>query len=360
MWIKLYGYFARNLGDDLMIRLLLKRYPGVRFYSEAWAEIPGLVSWETLQKKHGRLNHLLNLLTRCRWKDFYMDAVRRYYDRKCTCSVYIGGSIYMQRTAVAEQLRQEEEKLKNGPLFVIGANFGPCWEEDFTEGFRDYFRRCAGVTFRDRASYEGFRHCGNVAWAPDVVLNLQAKPRKSQETVLISVIDLENRRELGCYRESYEHWMAALCEDCIRMGKRPVLLSHCRAEGDEKAIQRILKHLSPEVREKTGSLCYCQNADAILDAYAGAERVIATRFHAMILALCFQKPVFSIAYSEKCRHYLADLAFGGVCGIPELLSQSPEEILRRCRLPENLPRHRQAAAAQFAQLDAFLKEIKDF
>jgi colanic acid/amylovoran biosynthesis protein len=347
-WIKLYGYFARNLGDDLMVQLLRQRYPDVRFYSETWTEVPGIVTWETLQRKHGRLNHLLNLLTRYRWKDFYMHTIRKRYDRKCSCSVYIGGSIYMQRTALEEQLRQEERKLQNGPLFVIGANFGPSREEAFAEGFADYFCRCAGVTFRDKSSYERFRGCGNVAYAPDVVLNFQAAPQKNNGTVLISVINLENRPDLMPWRSDYETWMAALCETCIRMGKRPVLLSHCQAEGDEAAIARILEALSPEIREKTGTLCYRGDGAEILDAYAGADRVIATRFHAMILAMCFQKPFFAIAYSEKCRHYLEDLDFGGFCGIPQLIASSPTEILDRCGLPETVNIQKRAAKKQFA------------
>ncbi len=356
MWVKLYGYFARNLGDDLMLRLLLERYPDVRFYSETWAEMPGVVSWETLQRKHGRLNHLINILTGSRWKHFYMNAVREHYNRKCVCSVYIGGSIYMQRTSVAKQLRQEEKKLQNGPLFVVGANFGPCWEEAFAEGFAAYFRRCAGVTFRDKASFERFRGCGDVRYAPDVVLNLQAIPRKTQGTVLISVIDLENRPGLKPWRRAYETWMASLCEACILEGKQPVLLSFCRPEGDEKAIQRILEALSPEIREKTGMLYYRGDAAEILAAYASADRVIATRFHAMILALCFEKPVFSLAYSGKIQTVLADFAFDGACGIPELVRQSPEEILRRCALPDGLSAYKQAAREQFAQLDDFLKK----
>lgn len=354
--IKLYAYFAGNLGDDLMVGLLRQRYPEVRFYSETWQEVPGIVTWESLQRKHGRLNRLLNILTGDRWKDFYMDTVRKHYNRKCVCSVYIGGSIYMQRTAPETQVAQEERKLCNGPLFVIGANFGPCRDGDFPKVFEGYFRRCAGVTFRERASFERFRDCGNVNYAPDVVLNLRALPRQGEGTVLVSVIDLENRAGLRQYRETYESWMAALCEACVQRGKQPVLLSFCKAEGDEKAVFRILERLSPELRRQTGYLNYRGDPAEILEAYARAERIISTRFHALILALCYEKPVFSVAYSEKCQNYLKDLKFQGFCGISELAHIAPAEALGRCGLPEGLAEHKQGAENQFAQLDGFCKQ----
>ena len=357
--IKLYAYFAGNLGDDLMVQLLRQRYPQVQFYSETWQDVPGVVTWESLQRRHGRLNHLLNILTGCRRKDLYMDAARKHYEKSCVCSVYIGGSVYMQRTDPETQLAQEEEKLRNGPLFVIGANFGPCRETAFPEVFAGYFRRCAGVTFREQASFARFRACGNVAYAPDAVLNLQAVPQKPNGTVLISVIDLENRLGLRVFRETFETWMAALCETCIQRGKRPVLVSFCQAEGDEKAVFRILENLSPKIREQTAVLNYRGDPAEILDAYARAERVIATRFHAMILALCYEKPVFSIAYSEKCSNYLDDLSFPNFCGISELARIAPAEMLDRCGLPENLHQQKQAAKNQFAQLDAFL-QIGDY
>lgn len=353
--IKLYAYFAGNLGDDLMVRILRQRYPGVQFYSETWQDVPGIVTWESLQQKHGRLNHLLNILTGDRWKDVYMDAVRKHYDRKCVCSVYIGGSVYMQRTDTATQLAQEERKLCNGPLFVMGANFGPYREAAFPEGFAGYFRRCAGVTFREKASFSLFQNCGHVAYAPDVVLNLRAVPGQSDGTVLISVIDLENRPDLRQYRENYENRMASLCEACVKMGKQPVLLSFCQAEGDEKAVSRILEGLSPELGRQVKHLRYRGEPEKILDAYARAERVIATRFHAMILALCYEKPVFCISYSEKCGNYLKDLHFPNVCEISALADIAPAAMLGRCGLPAGLTEHKQAAGGQFAQLDTFLE-----
>lgn len=357
--IRLYGYFNRNLGDDLMVGLLLKRYPELGFFSDSWKPVPAasnLENLETLQQKYGRLNHILNILTLYKRKDFFLNAIKRRYARECTCSVYIGGSIYMQDGDAEKWLSREEEKLTHGPLFVIGANFGPYREERFREGFEAYFRRCRGVTFRDRVSFEQFRHCGNIGYAPDVVLNLKANPGKPSNTVLISVIDLESRPELSAWQAEYEVFIARLCETCVRQRQRPVLLSFCEAQGDARAAERILEKLEPGCRACTDTLYYRGDPEEILHTFARAERVIATRFHSMILALCYEKPVFALCYSEKITNVLRDLDFDRFCRIPELKNFDPQELLHCCALPEGLAGYKQAAEKQFAQLDAFLKE----
>lgn len=358
-WIRLYAYFNQNLGDDLMVRILLQRYPQYHFYSDSWApgpELPNFVNAETLQRRYGRLNHILNILTLNKRKDFFLNAVRARYARKCICSVYIGGSLYMQDGTPAYHLAREEGKLDHKPLFVIGANFGPYREEEFRDGFEAYFCRCGGVTFRDRKSEALFVHCGNVRYAPDVVLNLPALPGKSDGTVLISVIDLEHRPALAQWQEAYEDFLARLCSACLAQGKRPVLLSFCENEGDARAVGRILGRLRLEHRVCTGALYYRGAPEEILYAFETAERVIATRFHALILALCCEKPVFAIAYNEKITNVLEDLNFDRFCALSQLSFRNPEELLARCALPEDLPNYRKMAEGQFSQLDAFLKE----
>lgn len=343
--MKLYAYFAHNLGDDLMVRILLERYPEVRFYADSWnaesgifGAYPNFESRELLQRRYGRRNHILNLLTLYIRKHFYLNALAESREARCRGSVYIGGSLYMEGATV----EREEGKLKNGPLFVIGANFGP---NDHAAGFRAYFARCGGVTFRDRASVAVFPGLENVRYAPDVVLNLKAAPGESQGTVLISVMDLQS--------PDYERWMAELCDLCVAQGKIPVLMSFCEKQGDERAAERILAMAGR--RDAVRTLYYRGDASPILEAYRHADRVIATRFHAMILAWCFEKPVFAVAYSEKTAHVAADLGFGGWCRPADLNGISPAEALNRCALPEGLADYKRAAAGQFAQLDVFLE-----
>ncbi len=61
---------------------------------------------------------------------------------------------------------------------------------------------------------------------------------------------------------------------------------------------RILSYDGTNVEEMTGAI-------------AESEYVIATRFHAAILAMAAGRPVFPIVYSDKTIHVLDDIDFDG-------------------------------------------------
>lgn len=343
MRIKLYAYFAGNPGDDMMVRLLLERYPEITFFAPTWAEeseifrdFPNFENMESIQRRYGRRNHILNILFPFH-RDFYVNRKLEKIERDCVCSVYIGGSVYNERTTP----ESEAEKQAGPPLFVIGANYGRGPED-----FGDYFRRCAAVTFRDRASYRRFSRLPNVRYAPDVVLNFRGKPGPSRGYTLISVMNLR-RPGTEKWAEIYEEKIVKLCALC----EQPLLVSFCNKEGDEEALDRIACRV-PHAR----TLRYRGNLRALLEAFAGAEAVIATRLHAMILAFCHRKPVFGICYDPKMENVAKDMGFDGVCGISELENINPKELLFRCALPEKLEIYGQKAEAQFASLDEFLEE----
>jgi len=343
MGIKLYAYFAGNPGDDMMVRLLLERYPEITFFAPKWAveseifrRFPNFENMEAIQARYGRRNHILNILFPfCR--DFYVNQKRRKTETDCVCSVYIGGSVYTGRTTPESEM----DKLEGPPLIVIGASYGRRAGD-----FEDYFRACAAVTFRDRESFRRFSHLPNVRWAPDVVLNYRGRSGPSKGYTLINVMEL-HRPGLEAWAEPYEAKILELCACC----EQPLLVSFCKKEGDEEALARIAARV-PRAR----TLRYRGDLEELLDAFAGAEAVIATRLHAMLLAFCHRRPVFGICYDKKMENVAEDMGFSAVCNISELENIGPKGLLSRCGLPEKLEEYQRKAAEQFAPLDAFLEE----
>ena len=343
MRIKLFAYFAGNLGDDMMVRLLLERYPNITFFAPTWAEesdifrkFPNFENMEVIQRRYGRMNHILNILFPFH-RDFYLKSKLKRIEKDCVCSVYIGGSVYTERTTPAS----EESKLDGPPLFVIGANYGRKAAD-----FGDYFRRCAGVTFRDRVSYARFSDLPNVSYAPDVVLNFRGKSGPPKGYTLINVMEL-HRPGLENWADRYEGKIAELCAHC----ERPLLVSFCRKEGDEDALARVAARVP-----RAATYRYRGDLEELLELFSGAETVIATRLHAMILAFCHQKPVAVFTYDEKIQNVAADMGFGCVYPISEVDNINPKELLSRCGLPENLEMFQQKAVEHFAKLDLFLEE----
>ncbi len=362
--IKLRAYFARNLGDDLMVDILLRRYPQHKFWvnntqleTEVFRKYPNFENRAALWEHYGRRNHIANLLTLNRKKDFLLHRMVQQRNKGCNGSVYIGGSLFMEGVRdTAEYIRQEEEKLDAGPLFIIGANFGPYETEGFRAAFEEYFKKCAGITFRDQASYRCFATLDNAAYAPDVVLNLPDAPKAGNGSVIISVIDVRSRPKLKEYTQSYDRFIADTCQTCVAQGKKPVLMSFCESEGDCAAIERIKELLPVEIREKTGVYAYNGNIPEALEQIAQADFVLATRFHAMILALCFEKPFFCLSYSDKIKWVLEDLGCDAYCDLKQISTLEPKDIFARYTQPVDAAAYRREAQRQFAQLDEFLRK----
>ena len=364
--IKLYAYWAQNLGDDLMVHILLKRYPQYQFLCENWDSYSNkfntysnFLNAEGIQKKYGRLNHIFNILTLYRKRDFFLTAIKKKLS-SIACSVYIGGSLYMQEENVEVEHRVlvEEQKLKQPPLFIIGANFGPYITEKFKDVFSGYFRKCGGITFRDKTSYEMFCENENVAYAPDVVFNLKIPNRiENSQKVLISVLDVSTRKKLCNWEKIYYSRIAEVCELCIAKGKIPILMSFCKKEGDEAAVQKVINMLPSDQQRQTQAFLYNGNIDAALELFRTADCVIATRFHAMILALRFGKPVYCISYDQKVKNVLQDMSLSCYCEMKDLELVSAQEMFDKCSTA-NVEEYVRMADRQFALFEEYIEDVK--
>lgn len=365
--IKLYAYWANNLGDDLMVDILLSKYPQYFFYSEDCHYSSRFNSYENFKnkeyfyRKYGRINHLFNILTFNKMNDFVFKKLFKKIEDRCICSVYIGGSIYMQNSIQEKEIDKrveiEKKKLGNGPLFIIGANFGPALSNYFIESFKNYFSLCAGVSFRDKKSYLLFSELLNVQYSHDVVFNMKKTNRKIHKNnhVIISVIDLLSRDKICQYREDYENFVISLCYECIAIGKIPVLMSFCEIEGDTKAIYRIYNKLNEDIKNKIIIYCYTNNLEEAVNKFECADMIIATRFHAMILALVFGKPFFAISYNDKIKHVLEDIECTSFCSLSDLHKIDTRSLITDMKNFSNIDKCLESSRHQFDQLEEYLR-----
>lgn len=365
-WIKLYAYWGKNLGDDLMIEILLKRYPDFMFYSDDSTLSNQFIKFSNFRnrhfyyKKYSKLNKIVNLVTLYKKEGVFFDKLFDRLDKKCICSVYIGGSLYMQysekKSWVEDKIRQEEKKLCASPLYIIGANFGPIKTEEYLAAYKEYFLQCGGISFRDKASYSLFSKLPNIQYAPDVVFNLKNSEKENLKNnkVLISVINVRDKKEICKYADDYERFIILICRQCLLLSKIPVLVSFCEVEGDETAIQVISDKLNDEYKQKVEDLLYNgENIDVILHEFQKAEMIIATRFHAMVLAILYGKNFWAISYNEKVKNVLEDIGSNRFCTLDNLNTIHMDEIFTDNN-NLNLNKYIKDAERQFKQLDEYL------
>lgn len=362
--IRLLAYFEHNLGDDLMIDILLRKYPEYDFWYDGYSpasnyflKYPNFTNRKPLYLKYGRLNHIFNILTLHKKEDWFINQYFRKQNHTCCCSVYIGGSLFFQNKNEdpIKRVDYEESRLATHPRFIIGANFGPYYTDEFKEAFRSYFAGSAGVTFRDQKSYSLFSNLPNSAYAPDVVFNLPISvSQESDHTVIVSVLDLQNREELSSHTDAYDKFIIKFCNECVQREITPILMSFCEQEGDCRAIQRIVDQLSYQTKNKTKIYEYKGELTEALALFRKAEFVLATRFHAMILALKFHVPFFCVSYSDKIKWVLDDLDCDAYCKMDSIKTLSPKDILDRYTESLDVDEYIRKATHQFDQLDRHL------
>lgn len=357
-------YDRANLGDDLLLRALVDRYPGVDFdYLElgagkgAFSHAAHVHGWSVVRYADG-------LLRRLGVPFRFAARARRWLILRSRFAVRIGGSLYMERGAwrLDADLDAGLLRSREGAFFLNG-NFGPWRTPEFLERYAGIFSRAVDVTVRDRASLAQLAGVPTVRLAPDLIFSTpRPTPPGERSGVVISVIDLSGREALAEQREPYEAALAALIDDLITAGESVTLMSFCAYEGDEAAAGRILDLLQPQVRPRVRTHFYRGDVAAALATIGGARAVLATRFHAMVLGLTFGCRVCTITYSDKTSQVLDDLGLEQHGWTLDEFAATPssEVVGQLAGAGTNLPDDVVAAAAgHFDILDTLLAAKKE-
>lgn len=297
--VLLFGYSRANLGDDLFIYILAKRYEDIQFYIHIREEkyrkpFKNLLNVTCLDTE--RNVHLVNL------EDF--DAF-----------IYIGGSIFMEspysKGEVAEFIELAKKcKENNKPLFYMTCNFGPYYTEEYVQNARILFKLCEGVCFRDKVSYNLFSDIKSVSYAPDVALSYDfsdLKQKKSFRSIGISVIDLEIREKLAPKELIYNDYIKRIIIKFAKRGYKVNLISFCAEENDEKAIEKIIKLLPEKYQKRVGTIKYVGDIETFIKEYSKMKYMVCTRFHSTILSILLEQKIYNLSYSKKTNNTLEDL-----------------------------------------------------
>lgn len=354
------AYFARNIGDDLFLKVLFDRYPEIewdlltanRHYNnifKGYKNVKIIYSYRDIQIGKRSFNLFFKL------NDVFLNL------KKYDAFIHIGGSIFMQNKGwkmkmLERQYLVNEFKKMNKKTFIIGANFGPYKDDTFINEYKELFKKFDDICFRETYSYNLYKDLENVRVAPDVVFNLKVKKIKKEKEVGFSLINLENREGLKEYSKIYNEKMIQFVKRYIVNGYKIKLFSFCENEGDLEVCQNIMSKIEPNDKNSIRIINYEGNIEYFLHEFSSCETIIGSRFHSVILGMICNHNIFPIIYSEKTYNVLSDLHMSSNCCYVEDLEllevDSVIEAIKNNKL-RNLDIVKEANK-QFAKMDQMI------
>lgn len=360
--IMVYAYTNMNLGDDLFIKILCERYPDTQFLIQgnksenAFKDIKNIKFYNVEYLSIRIINKILRTLKLDKFQ--ILRFKEKNLLKKCDGAVYIGGSIFMEDNNWRENFKLLEARVNEiKPMYILGCNFGPFTTEEYYYKHMEIFRKCKDICFRDEFSYDLFKKLENTRRADDIVYTLNWEKNKQRSGIAISVIDLENRKDLKKYKYDYINKIKQICKQYIKKGEKITLISFCENEGDNNAINDISKSMYETYGVKVDIFKYDGNIDDAINFLNENRLIIGTRFHSMIIGFLLNIPVFPIIYSNKMFEVLKDMEFqGNSVRIENIKDITTEYITSNLYVPD-ISKQKESAKEQFKTLDKFLNKI---
>ncbi|PDZ03261.1 transferase [Bacillus cereus] len=355
-------YLMFNFGDDLFLDILVKKYPNCYFtvnhlgsnYDQFISQYNNVSRRKyTLLNKIGQSLKLSDNITN-------YEKIAEEHD----ALLFIGGSIFREEAYHSSLYRDRmkmvmEFKRRKKLVFILGANFGPFKTEEFLDDYRNFFKLCDDVCFRDVYSYQLFEDLPHVRCASDIVFQMNIDEYKldlSEERIGFSIIDTRHKQGLAYYYNDYISSTIKTIELLVSKGKKCYLMSFCEQEGDLDVIHTIQSRLSSKALDNMVIYKYRGNLKEAIEMMASFKLLIAARFHANILALLLGIGIIPIIYSQKTSNILKDIDFNGtLIDMGNLQLQYDEKVIdASIDYKFNLETAIIKAKKQFEKIDVFL------
>lgn len=357
MKVDLRIYLAKNFGDDLFLEIISSRYKNIEF-----------IAYPILKYSKNDINSNVimknNIIIRkynnfCDKFKLYGIKTNRIIAKKCDATIIVGGSIFQEE----KNWHYYKKKLSlfsnlSNNYYILSCNFGPYNTNEFYNIHRGIISKAKDVCFRDQKSYNLFSDLPNVRYSSDIVFSLDTTNYKIKEEkkVVISIIDLQWRDKLNMFQNDYENKMIEIINYFVSKDYEVTLMSFSKHEGDESAIERIMNNLEKEIISKVNTYYYEGNIKEALDEIASCQIIVASRFHANILGLLFNKTIIPIIYSNKTMNLLNDINFTGKQSTIEDINNfkidfSDDDLHYKVNVDNQI----ESAKHQFQELDIMLK-----
>lgn len=321
--IHLTGYFDRNFGDDMMMKLVVRSLPEITFLVGETADTPLLSEPNVEQAAY---------------------KVCRGYPR-----LVVTGSGFMINTNAAFKTELLWFLKGHHPGdYCLGCNMEPLDNPIKRFLIRKKMNKFKLITCRDQASYRWLKrntrkpqiHC-----LPDILFSIPEEfiPARNDPQMLgIALMHRAGDSESCAYYRA----MAKAADEWIQnTGNGVILMAFDAGKEDDLFACNAVRALM-QLPEKAQIVAHWDGTE-IPAAFAQCKKIIGARFHSMVLALRMGIPFFPVIYREKMRNLILDWNYPvSGCDIHRIDHRAVSAFLK-----ENfLPQKKDSAANEHVQL----------
>lgn len=296
------AYFDNNFGDDLFFELLGKQYPDAMFYIFLDKNNPAV--YERLKEK----KNTVILPGNCMLQEG--DLFDGY--------IMIGGDVLPEGMNFKRRIDQMTAVKNNGGFVaMLGFNLYEEYSEKTIADLSKMADLADVIVVRDDISAKKYKSMVpkvQVISSTDMAFTADYYKKAEQNK---EILGMSVRRKLYSTEEEFQQY-------CVAMAKlaSAYLLKHPKGTvrmlalsvgeyDDRKIAENIIEHLADEEKNKTEITAYDGDVNAFIEAFGECEAVVATRFHALVLALMMRIPFVPVPYEVKLTQLLKQLDYKG-------------------------------------------------
>ena len=279
------GYFDRNFGDDMMMKLIVRSLPEITFLVNETADTP--------------------LLSEPNVEQVAYKICRRHPRLVVTGSGFMINTKAAFKTEIIWFLRGHHPG-----DYCLGCNIEPLDNPIKRFLIRQKLNKFKIITCRDRSSchwlLENTRK-PDVYCLPDILFSIPNEWLPAIQTS--SKLGISMMHRAGDQEDcAYYRAMAEAADEWVQStGNGVILMAFDAGKEDDLFACRAVQALM-QFPEKTQIVAHWDGTE-IPAAFAQCEKIIGARFHSMVLALRMGIPFFPVIYREKMRNLIRDLDY---------------------------------------------------
>lgn len=294
------AYLDNNIGDDLMIKLIAKKFQEHHFFI--------YTSSSVVKETFGDIK---NIMIR---NPEHLKADMKSADVFLT----LGGSVFQitnlgnYKTRIIKIIRMLQYKSMGVKIATLGSNLGP-YTKIGKYLTKIELRNNDLITVRDTASkkvLEDFGNIKNYHFADDIVLNLKKNFEQNHIKNGLGISVYRNQDDSENSFAAYEA-LAYIADEYINKTNKPVRLFafDTEHENDLAAAHHVYK--LAKNNNNIEIIPYLGDEECFLEQFSRSEKMVAIRFHSAILSDVFNIPFLPIAYSNKMKNLMHDRHYEG-------------------------------------------------